>query len=123
MVKVDDFAKAVYKALEEYQEEVTDKVKAEVRVVAKEAVKELKLKSPKDAGDYAKSWKQSKRRESANSLRLVVHNKDHYRLTHLLERGHAKRNGGWVEAKPHIAPVEEKVIKQLLDKTKVVLQK
>lgn len=123
MVKVDDFAKAVYKALEDYQEDVTDKVKAEVKAVAKEAVKELKLKSPKDTGAYAESWKQSKRRESADSLRLVVHNKDHYRLTHLLERGHAKRNGDRVDGKPHIAPVEEKVIKQLLDKTKVVLQK
>lgn len=123
MVKANDFAKAVYAALEEYSEELTESVKDEVRDAAKYAVKELKETSPKDTGEYAKSWKQSKKSASNASLRIVVHNKDHYRLTHLLENGHAKMNGGRVEAKPHIAPVEKKVVERLLDRTKVVLQK
>lgn len=123
MVKVNDFAKAIYTELESYAEEVTADIKTEVNAVAKEAVRELKQTSPKDTGEYAKSWRQKKLRETSTTLRLVVHNKEHYRLTHLLENGHAKRNGGRVEARPHIAPVEEKVIKQLVDRTKVVLQK
>jgi len=47
----------------------------------------------------------------------VVHNKEHYRLTHLLEFGHANRNGTRTQPIPHIRATEdkyrEKFIKEL----------
>lgn len=44
---------------------------------------------------------------------LTVYSKDYYRLTHILEFGHAKRNGGRVPAQSHIASAEEKSVEKL----------
>jgi hypothetical protein len=62
-------------------------------MLGKKLAKELKEKSPKRTGKYAKGWRSTVRKESAVGAEVVVHNKI-YRLTHLLEKGHAKRGGG-----------------------------
>ncbi len=55
-VKIDGLADAVMKELAEYNQEVTDGIKKDIRTVAKECAKEIKISSPKDTGEYAKSW-------------------------------------------------------------------
>ena len=82
--------------------------------LSKQAVRQLKQASPKRTGKYAKGWRSTVRKESAVGAEVVVHNKI-YRLTHLLEKGYAKRGGGRVEAIPHIAPVEEEITGKLSD--------
>ena len=114
-VKVDDLAAAVVQELQAYSSEVAEEVKASVKETAKVCVKTLKQNSPKDTGAYAKGWKARKAYESANDIRMQVHNTDHYQLTHLLEDGHAKVNGGRVEGKPHIQPAAD-AASELLEK-------
>lgn len=83
---------------------------------AGEAVKELKKGGGfKGTGEYNKGWarKLTKKRLYATAL---IYNKEHGELTHLLEFGHALRNGGRARSFPHIAPVNDRVEEIFVDK-------
>lgn len=107
-----DLSKAVKRALEVEFEETTNILKREVKKAADKAAEELKEASPKRRGKYAKGWK-AKLEEKALGSEAIVHNDRHYRLTHLLEKGHQNRDGSRTKAQPHIGPVEEKIVEEL----------
>lgn len=123
---VDDLSKAIQKTLAEYEGVTIDSMKAAVDKASKEAVRELKSSSPKRNGAYARSWT-SKKTKLANkyAYEKTVYNKDHYRLTHLLEKGHrvvgAKNGRTWVDARPHIEKVEKKAVETLVNEMKETL--
>lgn len=117
MAKIKDLTKEIVSALEVYTTAVSEQIEKEKIDVATEAVKELKQKSPKDTGEYAKGWKRSK-----VGTAQVVHNATGYLLTHLLEKGHAKRGGGRVPPKIHIAPVEENAIEEFEKRVEKVIK-
>lgn len=79
--------------------------------MAKEAASKLRNTSPKRTGKYAKSWKVKTQRGSAGIDEVIVYNRDHYQLTHLLENGHVIRNkkGEYGRTSPikHIEPVND----------------
>lgn len=121
-MKVDNLARAIEIELEKYSQEVADKVKECTEEVAKECVQELKMTSPvskKTGGKhYAKGWTYKKEFEDKSGVRYRIRNKTKPQLTHLLEYGHAKTNGGRVEAKPHIKKAEENAKEKLLKRFK-----
>lgn len=111
-VKISGLADAIKDTLKEYSDVSAEKVKTAVKEAGKTVKKEIEMSAPKDTGDYSKSWAVKNIRESSSSLEVAVHSKSHYQLAHLMEFGHAKRNGGRVSGKVHIAPAEAKGIEQ-----------
>lgn len=107
MSSVDDLANLVMDGLREYSELADTAMKKAVRKTATSVRKEISENAPKDTGTYAKSWATKKVTENSHKLEMTVHSKNRYQIAHLLEKGHAKRNGGRVPGKPHIAPAEE----------------
>lgn len=107
MASVDDLANLVMDGLREYSELADTAMKKAVRKTAASVKKEISENAPKRTGKYAKSWTAKKTKENSHSLEMTVHSKERYQIAHLLEKGHAKRNGGRVAAIPHIAPAEE----------------
>ena len=84
---------------------------------ATEAVEILHAKSPKKktkGGQYAAGW--TLKPAPGRLKGYIVYNATDYQLTHLLEKGHAKVNGGRVRAIPHIRPVEIAVSERVLRK-------
>lgn len=107
MSSIDDLADLVMDGLREYSELADTAMKKAVRKTATSVRKEISENAPKRTGDYAKSWATKKVNENSHSLEMTVHSKNRYQIAHLLEKGHAKRGGGRVNGKPHIAPAEE----------------
>ncbi|MFJ7950775.1 HK97 gp10 family phage protein [Lysinibacillus sp. NPDC096418] len=110
MASIGQLAAEINRQLALYANQTDETVQQIAEKTAREGVEELKVKSPKDTGEYAESWTYKKVRG-----KFVVHNKKHYRLTHLLEKGHAKVNGGRVAAQPHIKPVETQMVRDFED--------
>lgn len=109
-LSVDKLAAELAQGLSEYSQDIADEIKKAADEAASAAVRELKSTSPVQTGSYAKGWAKKNVYEDRRSKRNTVYNKTDYQLTHLLEKGHASRNGGRVAARVHIQPVEEKVV-------------
>ena len=112
-VSADRMAEAVMDGLLEYAELAADVMKDCVKKAGNTVKKETQAGAPVRTGKYKRSWAVKRQRETSSTLEVVVHSRNRYQLTHLLEKGHAKRGGGRVKAVPHIAPAEEKGVREL----------
>lgn len=126
-IRVEDLAKEIEKYLNNYKEDIQEDVENVANEVSKEAVVELKQTSPKNQGTrknkYYLGWTATKDRKSKNRFTIKIHNKTNYQLTHLLEFGHATRNGGRTKAIPHIRPAEEKFSKLYEERLKRAIER
>lgn len=123
-IKVDDLSKEIMKSLEEFKDVTEEACEKGVLETADEAVRELRSAHPAGSGEYGswneynKGWTKRTNKSKQKGILSVVWNQKHYRLTHLLEKGHAKVNGGRTRAFPHIAPVEQKCEENLIKNIK-----
>ena len=113
-IKPEDLEKSLMDYLENYVEDIEEDVEDTVTEVAKEAKQELIQTSPRSGiarkTKYYKGWaiKNDGRTRKKHYYGKTIWNKTNYQLTHLLEFGHATRNGGRTSPQPHIRKVEEK---------------
>ena len=117
-IKVDDLSKTIMSYLQDYVEDIEEDVVTTTDKITKKAVEELKQKSPRGKGTrekpYHLGWRRQKGISALKNHRytIKIHNSTNYQLTHLLENGHATRNGRRTKAIPHIRPMEEKYRKE-----------
>lgn len=113
-IRPERLAAEIQKQLKEYSEEVKETTRKTAMEVAEKAVRKLQEESPKRTGDYAKSWTYAEDRNGS----VIYSESPEYRLTHLLEKGHALRRGGRrvgeSPASPHIAMVEADCVEEYI---------
>lgn len=112
-ISIDALTDTVMEYLNEYADTSAADVKKAVKNAGTTVKKEIQSSAPKDTGAYFKSWAVKNTKETSRSLEVTVYSKNRYQLAHLLEHGHAKRGGGRVAGRSHIAPAEEAGIRQL----------
>lgn len=121
-VPIGSLANAIMDTLEEYADLAAEDVKQAVKDAGDVVKDNIRSHAPKDTGDYAKSWAVKKMKETSSSLTVAVHSRNRYQLAHLLEFGHAKRGGGRVAARPHIASAEQKGMEYLEEEIRKALE-
>lgn len=112
-VSIDGMADAIMKELNNYADAAGADVKSAVQKAAKTVKSEIQAGAPVKSGAYKKSWSTKNTAESSHRLEITVYSRNRYQTAHLLEHGHAKRGGGRVSARPHIAAAEALGIEQL----------
>ena len=113
-VPIGRLADEIRKILDEYQDDVLGLSNEAVQKTVKAGVKALKAESKSKfggKGKYAAGWT-SYFETGRVSAQGVIYNAATPGLPHLLERGHANRGGGFTPGRPHIAPIEEKIIQE-----------
>ena len=105
---IDQFANLIAKDLADYTEEVEKIVERTITIVSKEALEAVRKKAKalnlEKTGEYISGFKirneYKARGKNKGWYKLYVTN-DKWQLGHLLEHGHAKRNGGRTQSFPH----------------------
>ena len=115
-LSVLEFESAVNSILQNYKDAINADVQAVTKQVSKEAAKNVQRNIDaagiKGTGAYKKSIKAKQTLRTINKASSTIYaEKPYWRLTHLLEFGHAKVNGGRTRAFPHWEKAEQKAIR------------
>jgi len=143
-ISIDKLSSSILKILQENKDNIEEDVKKVSEETIKEARNELKQISPKarrtvklkgkttvTPGSYAKSWSIKNGKKSTDLYSKVAYNKEHYRLTHLLEFGHATRNGKHTKLDkqkktkeiPHIRKTEDKYKERFVQRLEMKIRR
>lgn len=112
-VTLEKLPQAIKDVLDEYADEINDSIPEVTRAVGRKGLAAIKTSSKvfKGTGEYAKGWRLNVENKRLTSD-AIIHNKKLPGLPHLLEHGHANRDGGRTEGKVHIAPVEKILVEE-----------
>ena len=123
-ISSDAFAEEIEKILEEYGDEAVEALNESIEEAAKESQKQIRKfnQGRTTWEEYPKGWTIEVAKERLETS-ATVYNKSKPGLTHLLEFGHALRNGGRSSAFPHIADVNDFAQKDVLERLERKLSK
>lgn len=124
-VSVEQLSEAISKELTIYGRNVIDGVKKQAKKSMDQLVKDTKATAPvgKRKQHYRDSIKSRKVSENDRSVSYLwyVDGSD-YRLSHLLENGHALRNGGRVEGTHFIKNASDPILLQYIQAVEEVIK-
>lgn len=121
-ITADKLAQAIEEELTTYHEETLEKLREATRQSMADLVRRTRTTAPKSTGAFRRHIAGDFRglARGLHTVRATWYVKaPHYRLTHLLVHGHAKKNGGRVDGDPFLAnalaevlPAYEEAVKE-----------
>lgn len=112
----DGFEVAITDILNNIELDCYECLDTPIRENLKKGKNEVKAASPVKTGGYASGWTYTMSKKGRrNGVFGEIGNANKPGLVHLLEKGHAKVGGGFVAARPHVAPVADHIEQTLMD--------
>lgn len=109
-ISVDDLASGVSDIMATYAGEISGMLKGEVENAGKLGIKVVRKNAPKRKGLYRRNLRLKRVFENFHAIRFIIYaDNGSWRVAHLLEKGHAKRDGGRVQGKPHFSVAEQEI--------------
>lgn len=124
-IGIDQLGEAIAQELTLYSQNVIDGVKKQAKKSMSQLVKDTKATAPvgKRKKHYRDNIASKKVNENDRSVSYVWYVKGNdYRLSHLLENGHALRNGGRVEGKHFIKNASDPIIAEYIEAVEEVIK-
>ena len=123
-IKISEIGETITKNLTIYGQHINDAIRAEGEKSIKQLVKDTKATAPvgRRQKHYKDHIKSQSRITSRNSTYIWYVDGADYRLSHLLENGHALRNGGRVEGTHFIKKASDPIIEQYVKAVEEVIK-
>ena len=122
---MDKFAADLNSILTQYSEDINKDVEDAAKAIGNKGKNAIKrnaramLKKYGGQRKYSNGWQLKKTvRKKTGNTEYVIFNKSAPGLAHLLEFGHATRNGGRTRAFAHIQPVSDEIQNTFVDEVK-----
>lgn len=111
-IKPTDLGAAIEQELTTYHKDVVDRVNLAGEEAAKALVRKTKQTAPKKSGAFRRAiaYKTDVNTASGDKRFTWGAKAPHYRLTHLLVKGHVKKNGGRVRGDPFLKNALDEVL-------------
>lgn len=122
---IDQLSDAINRELTIYSEHIIEGVKEQAKISMKELVRQTKATAPvgKRKRHYKNSITSKKTAENDRSVTYTWYVKGpNYRLSHLLENGHALRNGGRTTGTHFIQNASEPILEQYIEAIEEVIR-
>lgn len=112
-INVDELSETINQELDNYNRDVVDGIKKQAKESMDKLVKVTKETAPKRRPRYYKhiTSKQTKNDRFGTEYTWYVKGNE-YRLSHLLENGHATRNGGRVQGTHFIKKASDPILEE-----------
>ena len=125
LINIDQLNEAIMDSLDEYNQEVVDGVKSVTKKAMNQLVKDSKATAP--VGKRAKHYKDNITSKTLSETdfglsKLWYVKGSDYRLTHLLNNGHALRDGGRYPGTNFLGNAVDKIVPDYLKEIEEVLK-